>query len=164
MKILGDLLDLCPPEEVNIQCCEHSLDYALALRENWHTPGDLIIIEHDMAPTMAMLDALVRCPEPQCAQAYWLSGVSTGLRQPVLAAYGTSLDDTIDYGDPYARRVGIGLVKIAKESRILLPPLVGWEAVCTAVNESVRYNRWHIHYPACMHYHGFQYAKEKSLV
>lgn len=151
----------CPPGEVVIAPCWQSLDYALAIRENWQTPGDLIIIEHDMAPTLKMIDELVRCPEPQCAQAYWLSGVSTGRREPVLAAYATSLENTIAYGDRYARRVGIGLVKIAKSSRILLPALVGWEGVCTAVNDSVRFERWHIHYPACVHYHGFKFAQKE---
>lgn len=57
--------------------------YEETLRGLWSVPRDIIILEHDMVPTMHMLHALAECREPLCAQAYrlhFLSDVKVALQ------------------------------------------------------------------------------------
>lgn len=46
--------------------------YDDALLEAWRAPGDLVLLEHDMVPTLDMLVGMETCEHPLCAQKYRL--------------------------------------------------------------------------------------------
>jgi hypothetical protein len=78
--------------------CVTPTDYEQAVCNIWGQ-ADCCIAEHDIVPTPDALDQLATCPEPVCAQAYWLSagaarraGVHEALRL-VATLDGTPSDD-----------------------------------------------------------------------
>lgn len=139
--------------------------YARGLAAVWHRPNSIIIIEHDMVPTQAMIDELADCPNQLCIQAYWISPVEThgqvpihnvGVRNPVY--------DYIQHGSDgnfpaYADWAGPGLAKLGLEFRqnwIDFPPVI-WSSVEKTLNVRARavHRQWHVHRPAVEYTHGF---------
>lgn len=110
---------------------------------------DVIIVEHDIVPTEAMIDALADCPWPWCAQAYMLhpnpahqtliqrldaQGLPwretlpgrrlLALRSPVWP-HRNGPDDAPQFcgpGDEWADRVGLGLTKFTARACRRIPP------------------------------------------
>lgn len=140
--------------------CLSETDYEAALQLLWGV-DDLILVEHDIAPTQAMILSLTTCPHPCCAQAYTLYPATTALDVPVLAhrkdsGYGLSW---ICEGAEFADRAGLGLTKISKAAQLQTPPQVWrtgrWFDVDTRVSEALAVEgfRFHIHWPQVAHHH-----------
>ena len=51
----------------------------------WETKADLIIMEHDVVPTLEMIDNISKCNEILCTEAYALNKGTTGLEKPVMS-------------------------------------------------------------------------------
>lgn len=151
--------------QVDAHPCRGDKDYSLGLRAAWTHPGDLIILEHDMAPTVAQMDELVACPHPLCAFAYWIVLAQVGHR-PMLSAcvgpmgtlIGNQLNPRILYGTNHAGYSAIGCCKLdqATRSQMAEIPPCYWSEVEMYVNRAVQVaGEWHIHYPVVNHHHGF---------
>ena len=61
----------CIGWDVLLRPCPTETAYEAGLRR-WWGRRDLIVLEHDLDPTLRMLEDLAVCPEPVCAQAYTL--------------------------------------------------------------------------------------------
>lgn len=53
-----------------IDCSGDDYAYARALAEQWRKPGSILIVEHDIVPSIAILQSLVNCPYQWCAAQY----------------------------------------------------------------------------------------------
>jgi hypothetical protein len=54
-----------------------------SLYEWWAYPEDIIVMEHDVVPTMPMLFSMLNCTRPACTQTYRLYKASTNLDREV---------------------------------------------------------------------------------
>ena len=140
--------------------------YAALWREHWNGPETLVNIEHDMEPDPGMLEALLCCPEAMCGQAYWLPALSTGRTEALCCAFKDDFQP-LKYGETQARAMGLGLVKLTPEARraIGMPDLVRWNQLDYEIFRRVRAAGlfWHVHWPACIHNHGFKQGENEKL-
>jgi hypothetical protein len=134
--------------------CSGPFDYADGLMAVWGLPGDLIIVEHDLAPTVADVERLELCLHPRCAGTYWMSSITTGYRVAKTSALNTQpRQDFVEPGCKFADMTGIGFVRIHPEQRRTPIKRVVWGDVCGEVNRVVG-GPWHLHWPTIKHYHG----------
>jgi hypothetical protein len=133
-------------------------EYVRVLRENW-LREELVIIEHDVVPTIDMVNWLIKCDHSICAQAFYLYPKSTNLKEPVIAHRDAS-ERWIKQGVAYAPYWSLGATKItllaqkvADLTRLDELPrgkwLDGWlSEKCAAAGLFA-----HIHYPVAKHNH-----------
>jgi hypothetical protein len=116
--------------------CVEEYDYAEGLNNYWTPRGGVLIVEHDIAPTVDQVRELEQCPELFCAMDYagpgWLS-------------WATVLDTTC-----------IGLAKLSNRlhegnSRQPFVPRVPWRDVGGTLEQC--FGRPHIHPGPVAHYH-----------
>lgn len=139
--------------------CSGPYDYSDGLARVWSHPGDLLIVEHDLAPTIADVARIELCLHPRCAGAYWMSSVTTGRLRPSTSALNRlPSQDFVPPGTPWADLTGIGFARIKESARRRAPVRAEWGWVCEAVNNAVG-GPWHIHWPTIPHHHGLMEVK-----
>lgn len=147
--------------------CQQPYDYADAVRAHWDGDHTLVNVEQDMEPDAGMLESLLECPDPMCGQAYWLSCLSTGRREPLYCAFLGNNFMPLRYGDPHADAMGLGLIKLTAEARRRLgpPDRVLWNQLDYEILRHVRASGslWHVHWPACLHHHGFMDGENAKI-
>jgi hypothetical protein len=116
--------------------CVEEYDYAEGLNDWWEALDDVIIVEHDIAPTVEQVRELEECPEPFCSMDY--AGPSWSSWAAV----------------PYA--VCIGLAKLSSRlregsTRRPFVPRVHWHDVGGALEQVI--GRPHVHPGPVAHYH-----------
>lgn len=117
--------------------CRTPLAYAEGLRAVWDEPGNLVVIEHDIALTWDEMLRLHNCDGEVCAYDYLLPD-----------------------GRPWTEHTDRGCwgaTKISHEARQAITerpavPLVGWQEV--AMRTAERLPAPHVHYPMVTHHHG----------
>lgn len=151
-------IDKMYPEHVRWVPCPGPYDYAEAVAYHWNDVGSLINCEQDMGPFPETIQDLVDCPHDVCTVPYWLSPASTQLDKPIISVspYSDSLHP-LTRGIEWAARSAIGLVKFSEEMRRRYPPPDRVEYGNVEHEFHIRSgNRWHVHWPAIPHYHGFK--------
>ena len=147
--------------------CQGPYDYADAERYHWEGDHTLINIEHDMEPDDGMLEEMLACPEPLCGQAYWLSCLSTGRIESLICAFMGDSFMPIEFGDDRAQAMGLGRVKLTAEGRRALgtPARVKWNELDYEILRHIRSTGllWHVHWPVCIHNHGFMRGENAKL-
>lgn len=132
--------------------------YERGFREAWGRGEDLIVLEGDKVPTLAMLRALEACPRELCAQAYRVYPVTTGLKEPVWVHRRAPHGAWIDEGETEAAWVGFGLVRFRSTAMRRNPaewePGI-WNGLDARVSRYLhdRGESWCVHWPACEHDH-----------
>lgn len=96
--------------------CDDPYAYERYLLSVWGQ--DLIIVEHDIVPTVEMLISLAECPHPLCVQAY------KGNKQFVQMKDTGEAWEPITEGDEWCDIAGLGLVRISKG---IQEEIGGWE-------------------------------------
>lgn len=132
--------------------------YERALRALWGAPDDLVLLEGDKLPTLAMLLAFETCPEDLCAQAYRIYPRTTRLAEPVWAHRRGPAGAWIADGEAWADWVGFGLLRIRAEAMYRNPPAWEpgiWNGLDARVSRYLhaRGESWCIHWAACPHHH-----------
>jgi len=147
--------------------CRDTYDYADAVRAHWDGPHTLVNLEHDMEPDDGMLESLLECDSDLCGQAYWLSCLSTGRYEPLYCAFLGGNFLPLQYGDTQADAMGLGLVKLTAQARQALgtPDRVPWNQLDYEILKHVRASGllWHVHWPACLHNHGFMQGENAKI-
>ena len=134
--------------------CDGPLDYADAVRACWPGGDELVIVEHDNAPTLAQLRSMVECPEPVCTCLYWMGPASSRRWEHVLSG-GDPGTEPADVGIPdRVQHSGIGCVKLSAGWRrsVTPPDRVIWFDIEGSLNKRVT-GGWHVHWPLCEHAH-----------
>lgn len=94
----------------------------------WLAERPIILIEHDILPTIAGLREIAACPHLLCAYAYRLYSTTTNLPGEVWVHRHAEGDVRAcrwgDYGEEWASFAGFGLVKFSALLREKYPP--GW--------------------------------------
>jgi hypothetical protein len=118
---------------------------------------DLLIIEHDNAPTPSMVRALDSCPEPICVQDY---NYSDGLSVHRVVVENRALDRII--GEEWTDLYGFGVVRFKLDFiRKHLVPDIGHQSKTEGPSLDSRFSTWthslgikaHVHYPTSKHNH-----------
>lgn len=131
--------------------CLGEWGYAKGLRSWWEWPGELVLLEQDLAPTPADVRDLLSCPYGLCAARYSLYPVSTHLGAPVLAHRfwdGEHLRWVLE-GEEFAHLAGFGLVRFP--SRLRWPgmvPIVPHRELDTRLSRRLSAQSdllWHLH-------------------
>lgn len=131
--------------------------YSRLLASYWGK-DDLIIWEHDIMANSAYIADLIECPHSNCAWAYTLYPVSTGLDVPVYA-HKDGKSKWIEKNTPTAIQVGIGLTKFSLLAQVLIGNHVfknqAWQTLDGALmRRSIsRHIKYHIHWPEVRHLH-----------
>lgn len=149
---------------VDIPCTSEG-DYPRAWAENWDFDGTLVNLEHDLVPTLQVLDELIDCPSKLCTQAYKIYPLSTALDREVFVQRLASKDEVrfdrwVLEGDAHADYTGLGLAKLEAEVRSTIPTsnierYASWKGFDFSLSNlfHVQGKRWHIHWPAIPHHH-----------
>lgn len=133
--------------------------YERGLRRFWGGSEDLVLLEGDKVPTLEMLQAFERCPEPLCVQACLIYPLKTLLPSPVWAHRRGPAGAWINTGDEWADWAGFPLNRFRAEAMRQNPPDWGpgtWNGLDARVSRCLheRGERWHVHWPACEHNDG----------
>lgn len=136
--------------------CEDLFDYHVGLMKAWDSDGDLIIVEHDMAPTPKQIIDMANCKEEICTRPYWIGPATSGRTDATISI--TTEVGRPNREVPYAIHSAIGLVKISGSLRKRLPKPNRnvWFSVEGEINKIVQQAglQWHCHYPLVAHNHG----------
>ena len=137
--------------------CTKPDDYEKAVKQVWGL-DDLLIWEHDIIPTLTMLEDLAACPWPVCAQAYKLYPATTVLPAPAYAHRRTACE-FINEGDEFCNLVGFGLTKISLDVQNKIDPNIfdvnTWRSLDTVFSLKMLSLgiRAHVHWPEVRHNH-----------
>jgi len=145
-----------------VECpCEGDDDYENGFRSLWGE-DDLIILEHDVVPTLDALLALADCGRDLCAQAYQFyfrsndaPGEMLGFNMCRVVLPGGAQGYVPDGADQ-ADFVGFGMTKIARHFQVnnrLDLPAGRWGDLDSRFCEWVRGRgfTWHVHWPYVKH-------------
>lgn len=149
--------------------CVTDGDYDRGVKAFWDTPATMVIIEHDIHVTDAILTQLLECPYPLCAVNYKLYPVSTGLTEPINAhrkVMRTGAMQWIEDGEPIADVASFGLVKFAWYIRqaIDLWEQGTWRDLDWRISKEYMAieQPFHIHWPEVQHRHAEQHPRIPS--
>jgi hypothetical protein len=133
------------------------LGYGDIVREAWTTEGDLVIIEHDNAPTVAQIDAMIACDQPCCTTPYWIGPASTGRPGAYISLLSHATSGSVEEVERSAHS-SIGCVRLRALWRrsVDLPARAIYNQVEATINVRVQSSvgTWHVHWPICQHTHG----------
>lgn len=139
-----------------------AIGYGLYLEAIWGK-DDIVILEHDLVPTLEMLNALIACKHPFiCGQYYLIHPVSTHLEKSGACQYNydRNLNPVSMEGKPdFCDATGFGFTKIPLRVQLKVPMTLGtWIALdsrfMTKAYKVLGANMVHIHYPEVKHLHG----------
>lgn len=143
--------------------CEGPFDYWRGVAAPWDSDATLVLLEHDMECSDALVSELLACPHPACSHAYqmhiprtyWAHNVSTaGWHPPIdpLSQYTARGIRWVAPGDEWADFSGIGFCKLTPAARTTPLRRDAWQGVEISVNAAIN-ARWHLHWPGVEHYH-----------
>lgn len=135
--------------------CVGDFDYSHALGEAWATDRTVVNVEHDVEVSDALIQALLDCPEPLCAQTYPLYAASGTHGTADGSVYGyveTEPGPWVTEGTLFADWAAPGFIKITAAARVNPFPEKHWLAVEAATNY-FKQGRWHLHWPPVAHHH-----------
>lgn len=130
--------------------CVEDTDYAEGVKLGWESSAEnLVIIEHDIFPTLNQLLEILDCPQPLCNCVYWSGPKHTGLEKPVIPhrmyipGPFIELSNDIDF----VRYSGLGFVKIKRFLRENNKvPIVHWQNLDVGISHSLALGPlWHLH-------------------
>ena len=130
--------------------CKDPGNYEVGLRSCWGL-DDLLIWEHDIVPTLTMLEALADCPHPVCAQAYLLHPASSGKATPVYA-HRRTLTRFIEEGETQAAFVGFGLTRISLAVQKRIPSGLFAQNWWGDLDTRFSIKLMELELPACIHW------------
>jgi hypothetical protein len=151
-------LQLLPPDwRVVDWVCADLFGYAEGLSRVWDGDHDLILVEHDNAPTPEQLLDMVTCPEPVCTRAYWMGPASSQQLDYFISVGFGSAQSPRGSVIPRATHSSVGCTRYSADWRKLVgqPDRTLWYNVENSLNKLVaRYpGTWHCHWPMCEHSH-----------
>lgn len=122
-------------KQVHVPCFQ-PLDYARRLQAIWAKGWDIIIVEHDIAPSIPQVTLMETCQSDFCAQDYWLPNG--------------------DLWSHLATEACFGLCRITLAAqRLVVPtpqvPQVTWRELASTL--SPRLPPWHLHTQPADHHH-----------
>lgn len=138
--------------------CAGDLDYSRAVQAAWGAAEPLVIVEHDMECSDALLERIFEHPSPLATYAYQLHWVSSHKPSAYCQRMGDFPPETrylgspISEGDEWCDFTGIGFCKIAPEARCEPLRASSWQFVDIAVNAAVS-GRWAVLWPEVEHFH-----------
>jgi hypothetical protein len=151
---------------LNVESCP-KIGYGLCFSSYWHNANrdgqDLIIIEHDVLPSLRMLWEMSLCPHPVCAQSYYIHPASTKLEGSVYCQCAKK-----DFGDrwirdkPFSEWVtfsGFGFIRFRHALLSKVQPSIGnYQGLdfrfCIKAAETLGDDFIHVHRPEMEHFHG----------
>lgn len=130
--------------------CVSIYDYGQGLADAWATTATIVNVEHDVECSDGIIQALIDCPHPLCAQTYPIYQAG----QPTAYPYCPPVDPAtwVTEGTEWAVWAAPGFIKARPEARINPLPVEQWELVEQATNRHVT-GRWHLHWPPAEHHH-----------
>ena len=142
--------------------CLRDTDYAEALASVWDLGWDLLVVEHDLVPTLDCVRRLATCSGPVCAQAYPLHPQTTRLPRSV---WSPKVWDGHRYlwVEALAERAdafGLGCTVLRGQFQRAVPASLWrrqpWWQLDTVLSGLARERRLqaHVHWPSISHLHG----------
>ena len=150
------------------KCCTGPTDYEDTVKALWNDPGDLIIWEHDMYPSLKMVQRLISCEQEICCQQCHIRPTP---EEEYPYAHRVrefhAFNDTAGYTterwatafDTFCDLWGLGLTKLSKTARMCMRPTHWqpgqWFNLDGRISHAyyLKGLRAHIHYPPCQHDH-----------
>ena len=115
--------------------CKEDFDYSDGVASVWNSPvRNLWIIEHDIVPTIGVIEELELCPYLACVPLYWTISSHTGLSDKIIPHRFYDHDHKLTWisaNMEWADAVGFGCVKFNKLIRHEFPMIerVHWQRV-----------------------------------
>lgn len=135
--------------------CVGDFDYSIGLAEAWATTSTVVNVEHDLQVSDDLIQALIDCPHPACAQTYPLyaaSGTHGTDKGPIYPYCEHNPGPWVVFGVEWAEWAAPGFIKIQPEARTGPFPTKHWLSVEAATNHFTA-GPWHLHWPSVEHYH-----------
>lgn len=147
-------------------------EYEKAILKYWGR-DDLLVIEHDIVPTLGAVKQMETCPSMLCANDYPFHRIDAS-QQPytrsscrvVVYEGDHEHEHRIDTETAWADFVGLGFTRFRKPFMKAIKP--GWKSgtwidldtrISHWTHEEI-HTKWHVHRPALMHNHPHQYQMQ----
>ena len=131
--------------------CEDEFSYWAGLNEWWDSDCTVINVEHDIELTDEVIDGLLACEHPLCAQQYQCHRASSGLWFDVFPAQNQGW--FVTEGTEWAEQSAIGALKICPEARIAPLEKIRWGFLEVSIENAVK-RPVHCHWnPILAHWH-----------
>ena len=142
--------------------CILPTDYGDALAAVWGRGWDVLVVEHDVIPTLDAVHQLLTCTGPVCAAAYPLHPLTTRLDGSVWSpkSWDGHHYQWVESGADHADTFGLGCTLIRGRLQQLLPADQWrgqpWIMLDTVLSELTRARGVpvHVHWPSVRHLHG----------
>lgn len=137
----------------NVKGC--LIGYGLLFSGYWNRGGDLIVIEHDVLPTLRMVYEMATCPHEVCMQLYKLHPESTKLPKSVYCVEGLPTQ----FNGDFTSGGGFGFIRFkASVQKKVGAVTCHYSGLDTRwMEKAVKVlgaNFVHVHYPEMPHFHG----------
>ena len=135
--------------------CQGDFDYSHGLAEAWVSDATVVNVEHDLEVSDTLIQNLIDCPEPLCAQTYPLyaaSGAHGTTDGPIYPYTATNPGAWVSEGTEWAEWAAPGFIKVTPDARVNPFPEKHWLTVEHATNYLTR-GPWHLHWPPVEHHH-----------
>lgn len=128
--------------------CRDDHDYWRGLSIAWATADTVVNVEHDIQVDDSIIETLLDCPQPLCAQTYPIYYTDGSVAFPYCAP--ERPDTWVREGAEWAVWAAPGFIKARRDARLSPLPERHWLEVEQATNEAVN-GPWHLHWPPVQH-------------
>lgn len=144
----------------NVKGC--TIAYGILFSGYWNRGGDLMILEHDVLPTLRMVREMATCPHEVCVQAYRLHPPNYGYPKSMLC-----FEDSItgkmasELHQDFTSYSGFAFIRFkASVQKKVSAIRCQWYGVdtlwCSQARKILGENFIHIHRPEMPHFHGVE--------
>ena len=123
-------------------CKDAPLSYAKGLSDIWGIGADIIIIEHDIVPTVEQFNELVDCQESSvCSWDYSYPGCESWASNTLKErAKGANIPNGLTsrgYASSDANNVAFGFIKIGRAAQTVDVPIVHWKILASTLSRKL---------------------------
>lgn len=151
-RVLGELRQRWEVEDMALGADPYG--YWAGLFCRWHDGRTWLVIEHDIEPSIGLVEEMLECPETMCTRPY-----ATGPGQHEAVAQ-------FEAGRvPWSVAASLGCTKIAPAARAHpwpLPQPVHWSRLDTELTSRMTRlpgEMWHLHWGRLVHHHNYEEAQ-----